>query len=335
MNTRRAKVKITYAGVNITTSLEPYLVDFTYSDNQGKADEIQITLQDREGKWHGPWLPGKGDSIEASIEVENWKKEGHAESLNCGLFYVDEVDYSGPPDTIKIKALSIPLASGGKNEKRSRVWESVTLSAIASDIASGSGLSLLFDAHNPFYDRVDQIKKTDLSFAKELSKKEGITVKISNGQLILYDEQSYENKSSVRDIVKTESDIKGYSFKIATADSEYKECEVSYFDAATKKTLKYVYTVPGVEKGPRLKVNERVKSLDEAKRKAKKAVREKNKYEKTGKITLVGDVRLVQGLTVDVKGFKKYDDKYFIESTVHKVGGGYTVDLNIRKALSY
>lgn len=335
MLARRTRVKIVYQGIDITTSLEPYLTEFTYTDNEGRADDIQITLQDRDKKWQGPWLPGKGDTIKATIETYNKKREGDFNALNCGTFYVDEVDFSGPPDTIKIKALSIPLAAGGKNAKRSRVWQAVTFSSIASDIAEGSGLKLLFDAPNPYFDRVDQIQKTDLSFFSSLAKKEGISVKVNDEQLIVYDEQSYETKSSVRDIIRNTSDVISFSFKIATADNEYKDAEISYFDASKKKVLKYIYTVPGVEKGPRLKINERVKSLNEAIRRAKKAVRNKNKYNQTGRITVAGDTGLVQGLTIDAKNFGRYDAKYFVESSVHKVTGGYTTDITIRKVLGY
>lgn len=334
-NARRAKVEILYKGIDISTSLEPYLLDFTYTDNEGKADDIQITLQDKLGRWHNPWLPGKGDKIIAKIITTNWKKEGQTQTLDCGTFYVDEVDFDGPPDTIKIKAISIPLSKGGKNSKRTRVWEKTTLLEIASNIAENSGLTLLYDAPNITYDRIDQIKKTDLAFIKESAKKEGINVKISNEQLVLYDEFSYEKKSSVRKITKGESDILSYSFKIATADNEYKAAQLTYFDQSKKKTIKYVYNVPGVEEGPTLKINERVTSIAEAERRAIKAIRNKNKYEKTGKLTLVGDVNLMQGLSVQVEKFGKYSDKYFIESSVHSVSNGYTTQINIRKALTY
>ncbi|MCD5324781.1 MULTISPECIES: phage late control D family protein [Pontibacillus] len=335
MKARRAKVIIEYQGVDITTDLAPYLLSFVYSDNEGRADDIQITLQDREAKWHGPWLPGKGDIIKASIEVEAWDKENDNRKLNCGVFYVDAVDFSGPPDTVKIKALSVPIAPGGKNSKRSRTWEGATLSKIASDIADQAELTLLFDAKDVTYDRVDQVERTGLSFLSNLARKEGAATKVNSEQLIVYDEQKYESKAPIREIVKGESKVLGYSFSISTAENEYKECTVSYFDEDQKKTLIYTYVVPGVDEGPTLTVNQRVKSLAEAKRLARKSVRNKNKYERTGKLKMMGSPEFVQGLTIITNGWGKYDDKYFIESSVHRVNNGYTTDLNIRKALNY
>lgn len=335
MKARRTRVEIVYEGVNITTSLEPYLLDFTYSDNAGKADEIQITLQDREGKWHGPWLPKEDDKIVATIHMLDWDREGDNRKLKCGTFFVDEIDFQGPPDTVKIKATSIPIPKGGKNTKRNRSWESVSLQEIASEVAASAGLTLLFDGTNPFYDRVDQVQKTDLSFLSALSQKEGNTVKVTDEQLVVYDEVKYESSPAVRVITKGKDDIKSYSFKKASANTKYKEVEISYHDEAKKKVHKYVYKVPGVGEGSTYKINERVKSLDEAIRRTQKKARELNKSSKTGKMTLVGDVDMIQGITIDTEGWQQYDDKYFIESSTHKINNGYTTDINFREVLSY
>ncbi|MEK4713478.1 phage late control D family protein [Sporosarcina sp. FSL K6-5500] len=335
MKVRRVRTILKYNGVNISKSLEGFLTHFTYADNEGAGDDIQISLQDRDGKWHGDWLMKKGDVITAVIETENWLKEGEKKRLDCGSFHVDTIDFKGPPDTLTIKALSIPYKDGGKNSKRSRVWEKATFSTIAGDIAASAGLTLLYDAPDYLYDRVDQIRETDLAFLKKRAKKEGISVKVTKEQLVLYDEQSYESKSSVRTIKRGESDITGYSFTLAAADKEYKKVQISYFDSSKKKNLKYVYDVPKVEKGPTLKLNERAKSLAEAIRWAKKAVRNKNKQAKTGKLTLIGDTTLVQGMTINIEGFKAFDGKYFIESTSHVTNNGYVVSISIREVLSY
>lgn len=335
MDARRAKVEVVYKGKDITESLEPYLVLFTYTDNEGAGDDVQLTLQDREGKWHGAWFPEKGDAITATIVILNWKKEGHTAKLYCGKFFVDTVDFKGAPDTLTIKALSIPIKESGKNAKNTRSWEKASLSTVAGDIARSAGLSLIYDAPDYIYDRVDQKRQTDLAFIRDRAKREGIAVKVTDGKLVLYDEQQLEAKKTARDIARGESDVLSYTFSLSTADKEYKKVEISYFDSSKKKNVKYTYEVPGVEQGPTLKLNQRAKSLAEAKRIAQKAAREKNKRTRAGKIRMVGDPELIQGLTVDVKNFLKFDGKYFIESATHSVGGGYTADVNIREVLNY
>lgn len=334
-NSRRANVEINYQGIDISQDLAPFLNSFTYSDNEGCADDIQITLQDRDKKWQGPWLPGKGDIITAQIVTQHWRNENKIEKLNCGKFYVDDVDFKGPPDVITIKAMSIPFKNGGKGAKHTRSWENVGLATIASDIATSAGLELLYDAPNFIYDRVDQVKQTDLAFIKERAKKEGISTKVSNEKLVLYLESKYENQNTIITLKRGTSDVLSYSFKDTAAEEQYREVELTYFDDSKKKTLKYVYTVPGIDEGPTLKINKRAKNLDEAMRWAKAEARQKNKGAKTGKLTIKGAINCVQGVTVNILNFGRFDGKYFIESSSHKIGSGYTTDISIREVLGY
>lgn len=66
---RRAAVEITFDGVDITKSIRPYLLGLTYTDNEeGEADDLQITLQDRNGIWMEKWL---NDAIEAAGSTDS------------------------------------------------------------------------------------------------------------------------------------------------------------------------------------------------------------------------------------------------------------------------
>lgn len=332
---RRTDVLIKYKGADISRDLAPFLSAFVYSDNEGKSDEIQIELQDRDKKWQNPWLPGEGDIIQARIRTVSWDKDGEVLQLNCGTFFVDDVTFKGPPDSISIKALSVPLAKGGKSTKRTRAWENSNLNSIAGDVAISSGLKLIYDAPNYFYDRVDQSKETDLAFIKRLAKKEGLSVKVADEKLILYHQLTYEKKRAVRTLTRGEDDILSWDFARTSADKQYKKVQISYFDSKKKKALKYVYEVPDVESGPTLKINKRAKDLAEAKRWAKAEARNKNKKMKSGKITISGAIELVQGLTINLKKFGAFDGKYFIESCSHNPTGKYEVSLDIREVLSY
>ncbi len=82
-----------------------------------------------------------------------------------------------------------------------------------------------------------------------------------------------------------------------------------------------------------MEINERVTNAAEAKELAKKRLRQKNKGEVKASFTLVGNVSLVAGLTVQVEGYGLFDGKYIIEQARHKTTGGYTVDLNLRRVL--
>lgn len=333
-NTRRARIDIDYMGKKISKELAPHLVNFKFNDNEGKSDDIEIELEDREGKWHGPWLPNEGDKIQVVIVLENWEEARTVSQLDCGTFFVDDVNLKGPPDAVTVKALSIPFKDGGKQTKFTRAWENATLPTILGDVARSAGLTLVYDAPVYTYERMDQTKETNLGFAKRIAKVEGLSVKVMKEQLIVYEQLKYEKKSEVREIVKGESDVLNYDFKNSTTE-KYKKIEISYFDKKKKKYVKYAYDVPGVSTGPTLKVTKKARNIAEAKRWAQMEARNKNKTAKTGKITLLGDENLIQGVTVKVKKFGAFDGKYFIESTSHNVTGGYTVDVNLREVLSY
>ena len=334
-NTRRSIADISYMGVNITTELASFLKTFTFNDNEGASDEINIELEDRERKWQGPWLPKKADKIEANIKLLNWRKEGEVSQLKCGTFYVDDVSFKGPPDAITIKAISVPFKEGGKDTKHTRSWDNVGLKTVMGVLASSAGLSLFYDAPDFFYDRIEQDKKTNLIFAKEIAQKEGLSIKVADGKLVVYDQLDYESKGPVRKIERGVTDVISYDLKESAAEEQYKKVEISYWNSKQKKLINYVYTVPGVKDGPTLKVNKRVTSLDEAKRFAQKEARNKNKSSKGGSLTLMGDEALLQGVTVEIKGFGAFDAKYFVESASHQITGGYTVKINIREVLGY
>lgn len=76
--------------------------------------------------------------------------------------FVDEVSFKGPPDSVSIKALSVPFTKGGKDTKKTKAWENTTLQNILTDVAKEAGLKLVYDAPTFLYDRVEQDKKHHL-----------------------------------------------------------------------------------------------------------------------------------------------------------------------------
>ena len=253
---RKARVEITYQGVNITADIAPYLKDFEYNDNESqKADDIQITLEDRELLWMSSWLPKKGDTISATIIVDDWFAPGQSMSLPCGSFQVDEFELQGPPNTVKIKAVSVPITSAARGEQKSKGWERITLRDMAGDIAANAGLSLLYDAPaNPYYLRTDQAETSDLSFLARQCEKSVLSMKVTDKQIVIFDEHTYESKSAVREIDRLGGDVKSYSFKSKSAGTA-KAAEVSYTDPLTGGTKTDLFEDPNSTSGVTLREN--------------------------------------------------------------------------------
>jgi hypothetical protein len=55
---RRAYIKIEYAGKDITEALSNSVINLQYIDKaSNEADELTINCHDREGHWHNDWYP--------------------------------------------------------------------------------------------------------------------------------------------------------------------------------------------------------------------------------------------------------------------------------------
>lgn len=343
MLARRTSVDITFDGTDITKDIKPYLLSVVYTDDTDDlADDLKIEVQDRDSVWLQKWLTeaveaaaGGKLSISAVIKPEHWKKE---EKLKTGAFELDSVDASGPPDVVTISASSLAFSSDLRQTKKSKAWKNYNLSGIASEIAGNGGMSCVYEAGtNPSYDRVEQTRQSDIEFLRKLCQDAGISIKVTDGKIVLYDQAEYEAKAPVLTI---ERGAKGGYIKrklhSGSADTQYAKCRVRYMDPATGKCIEGTAEDSSVSGDQCLEIKAKVGSVGEAQTLAKKCLRLHNKLAKTATFTLPGDVGLVAGVTVQLKGWGGWDGKYIVTRAVHTVGsGGYTTQITLRKVLNY
>lgn len=334
MEAREISLNVSYNGTNISTDIAKYMKSFGATDNlSGQADTVDITLQDKKELWMGDWMPEKGDTLEVSLHSKNWGGDGDSQELKMGKFEIDEVESSFPPHEVKLKAISVPDNAEIRGVEKTRSWEKTKLSVIAKDIAGGAGLELYYDTdEDPELDRAEQSSQSDLDFLMKLCKDNGLALKVSDKQIIIFDEQKYEKADPVRTITNGESALK--SFQVRSKSREvYKACHVKYKHSKKDEMIEYTYTDPNKEKGSTLEVNEKVKDLAEAEKLAKKKLREKNCEEVTVSASMVGAFDLLASNTVKLSGFHKFDGKYIITKAGHSIGGGYSVSLDLRRCL--
>lgn len=273
--------------------------------------------------------------ITATIVQKNWHDTGKDAVLDCGTFELDSVDASGPPTKITLKGTSIPYTSTMRMAKKSRAWENTDLKTIAGDIAKEAGLKLMFESSsNPSYKRKEQMQTSDIRFLQKLCKAAGMALKVTTLTVVIYDAAEYDSKPAIKTIKYGSSDY--ISFKLGTSltDTAYTSCHVSYTDPDSQETIEGTYTPDSTEgTGQVLEINEKVTSTEEANELAKKRLREKNTQQFTASFSMFGDVQLVAGATVKLKGFQEFDRKYKITKATHKLTGGYTVDLELKQVL--
>jgi phage protein D len=332
-NARRTELKLVYDGADISRDIAPYLISFSYTDNASdKADDLSLTLEDREGNWRGPWFPSKGATIHATIVTHEWRGPHETESLPCGTFEIDDIECSGPPTQVQIKAVSTLISKSMRQEQKTKAWEDVKLSAVAGDIAKKNGLKLFWDSPNdPLFERRDQVEVSDLGFLQKLCRDYGIGIKVTETQIVCYDEETYEAKAAIAAIFFGDKHIRNYRFRTKTRGT-YKGARLQYHHPVKNENLE-TYTAGNAEgTGEDLVINQKADTLDDAEKIAQKKLHDANKKETTGSITLVGDMRFLGGSNVDVSGWGKFDGRYFIEKATHNVnkGSGYVTSIELR-----
>lgn len=344
LDARRCLVIVTYNGKDISADLQQYLKSVSYTDNMsGEADDLQLTLEDRQGLWQASWMPEKGATLDVSVKVID---AGTEQVVRFGLFEIDEITSSGMPSEVCIKAVSVPDNNNLRGVERTRSWEKAELKSIANDIAGGAGLELLYDAkdYNPTIDRAEQSEQSDLSFLYKLCADHGLALKICNNQLVIFDEVDYEAADAVAQLLKpgniaadgakTIKYLKRYSLSSKVRDV-YKACHVKYQEGKDKQKIEATFTAPDKTDGKTLEVNEQVSSIADAERLAKKRLREKNSTEISGSFDIIGCPELAAAAVIQLSGFGVFDGKYILTQVRHEIGsGGYTTGVDMRRCLN-
>ena len=338
---RRTSVDVVFDGVNITKSIRPYLLGLTYTDcEEGQADDLQLRLQDRGGLWREKWLAAMLEGavksrpmkIRAAIVREKWTGNGLEQRLDCGSFELDAAELSGPELVLVVKATALPFSGQIRQTKKTRSWENYRLSGIAREMAKNAGLGLLYEAKNdPKFDRQEQRKQSDIDFLSRLCRDAGLSLKATDGMLVVFDQAVYEKKPPVKTIRRGG----GYaSFRLSsgTAGTKYASCRVRYQGV---EGVAYADDyVPEEKNNQQLEVTARVSSQGEAQALAANRLRMHNKFSKTASFTFPGDPVLLAGNTVQLAGWGVFDGKYMISQAVHTVdGGGYVTKINLRRCL--
>lgn len=167
---------LTADGADITKVIAAHLVEISVSDEAGvTSDEISITLADPQAQIE---IPAKGVKLRLAI--------GYLGALvDQGLFVVDDVEISGPPDVMVIKAKGADFGANLKSQK-TRSFSSVKLSDVVATIASEHDLKpAIGDAFTTFQiDHLAQTNESDLHLLTRLAKDYGAVAKPANGHLV-------------------------------------------------------------------------------------------------------------------------------------------------------
>lgn len=140
---RAAAFTLTVDGVDHSSATSSRLRSLTLAEKRGgEADQLDIVLSDHDGRLAIPKRDGK---VTLSL---GWREAAGATGsqpdpaqalVSKGAFIIDEVEYTGAPDEITVRARSADFTSELR-VRAERSWRDTTLGAVLRDIAGRHGL---------------------------------------------------------------------------------------------------------------------------------------------------------------------------------------------------
>lgn len=325
------RFSLIYQGTDISSELDPLTTSITYTDNHhGKVDEIDVTVQDKDGRWKGEWKPETGDTMELTIF------DGAGGMLPCGVFEMDEPDASGnrEGDTMTIRGVAAPITKALRTEK-TRAFEKQTLRQIVQKVAGETGLSIEGDIEDQRFERVTQRRERDLEFLTRLAQDTGHYFSARGNRAVFTSIRSIDGQAAALAISHTQigKTLLDYRIRDQAADT-YSKAKVTALDEDKKEKIEAEEEDSDVKTGDTLRIaGERVENVAQAKALAKSRLHFKNRKKRSGSVSVVGDVRLLAGVIVDLIDFGKYSGPLLVDRSSHTMTrSGYTSSAELLSA---
>ncbi|WP_155271336.1 phage late control D family protein [Xenorhabdus bovienii] len=195
---------------NINALIQNRLVSLSLADNRGfEADQLDIELDDSDGQLS---LPRRGVALSLHL---GWQGEP---LIHKGKFIVDEIEYSGAPDKITVRARSADFRAT-LNISREESYHQKTVSDIVRTLAQRNNLQPEIDKTLAEINlsHIDQTNESDGSFLTRLAKQEGAIATVKNGCLLFI--RQGQNKAAsgqpLPAVILTRQSGDGYRFSLA------------------------------------------------------------------------------------------------------------------------
>ncbi|MCX9069404.1 phage late control D family protein [Citrobacter portucalensis] len=177
LNSKSPAFSIVIEGKDVTTVLDTRLMSLTLTDNRGfEADQLDLELDDADGLIA---LPRRGAVIQLAL---GWKGQP---LFPKGAFTVDEIEHSGAPDRLTIRARSADFRET-LNTRREKSWHQTTVVEVVKEIAARHNLKVALgkDLTDKALDHLDQTNESDASFLMKLARQYGAIASVKDGNLL-------------------------------------------------------------------------------------------------------------------------------------------------------
>ena len=134
---RSVALDVTYNNAPFAGQVGGEIESMTYIDSASdNSDSIDITLDAQDSKWLNGWMPNKGATLNPCIIGSDWEKDGDTRTIRCGLFILDDINFSDTPSTMQIGGVSKPSDTNFSELEREYVWKNISVKRIGETIAA-------------------------------------------------------------------------------------------------------------------------------------------------------------------------------------------------------
>lgn len=289
-------------------------------DSRGfEADQCDIELDDSDGLLA---IPPTGAVLEVKLGFQS------TGLVEMGQFTVDEVEHTGPPDVLVIKASSADFTR--LKGSRTQAWDWVFLEDVISSIAVRYGLE---PAINPdlagiFIEHIDQTDESDAHFLTRLAKLHNAISTIKQGYLIFSDMNQSQSVSglALEPMAISRSDGDRYRYRDADKKSKFTGVKARWLDREQAKAIDVIVGEEGT-----LKALKKTYATDDEAKQA--ALAEWNKIQRAGKSLelnlAAGRPEIITESLVKLSGFKSQiqTHDWIVNEVEHELTAGLTTKI--------
>lgn len=307
-------------GIDYAKELVPRLMSLSFTEKLGEeADKLEITLSNHDGL-----LPTIKRGVDARLAL-GWVAgpEVRLGMVDKGRFLVDQVEKSGPPDTLRISARSADL-TGGFRRRRDRSWKQTNLGSVLGQIASDNGYTarVQSDLANLPVALIEQAAKSDAAFLRDLGERYDAIATVKDRVLLFLRVGASENAGgqAFGSLVLRRQENSRWTFRIADREEhDGAEAQWQDRDEARRKTVK-----EGKAENPK-RIKRSFASEAEARTAAQAEARRaaRGKYEFDYEMAL-GDPAIEPNVPVTLQGWDPEIDgiRWLVDEVEHRLDAG-------------
>ncbi len=227
---------------DVSPAIRERLLSLLVSDEEGyNSDAVEIRLDDRGGTVE---LPRRGAELTVELgydkvpeaERRNGLKPGR---VRMGRYTVDEVELSGPPATLAIRARAADMRAAMK-QRRTRSWQSVLLGDLIKTIGRQYGLDarVADELAKIILPHVDQTDESDLHLLTRLGERYDAAARPANGRLVFARRGAAMSATSGALTAVRIAREQAADYRVTLADRpEYRSVRAYWYDTAAGRRV--------------------------------------------------------------------------------------------------